>query len=211
MSIEVNKACILSPAYCAVISLRLDPDEEVEWTTRKGFFSLSLIPAFGGMIGGSVLAAFGFFGGKSNGNPLPPNPILGWLGFAIFLLGTGYMVASLVMAKSTSYLLTNHRIVETRFGKIIEEIMLADFMGKPISQFFDKHAAGTVNYQPVYNVRITNPKSLTPIEFKSLNESAVQALERILERARQVVRCKYCTTDNSATSFVCSRCGAPLR
>ncbi len=189
----------------------MNPNEEVEWTTQKGFFSVSLILAFFGVIGGGVLAVFGFFGGKSNGNPFPPNPILGWLGLALFLLGTAYLVASLVITKSTSYLLTNHRIVETRFGKIVEEITLTDFMGKPISQFFDKQAAGTVNYQPVYNVRITNPKTLNPMEFKSLNERAVLALERILERARQVVRCKYCATDNSATSFVCSRCGAPLR
>jgi len=189
----------------------LVPDEKVEWTTQKGFFSLSLILAFFAIIGGGVLAVFGFFGGEANGNPFPPNPILGWLGFALFLLGVGYMVASLVVAKSTRYLLTDHRIVEIRFGKIVEEIILADFMEKPISQFFDKQAAGTVNHQPVYNVRITNPKSLDPMEFKSLNESAVEALERILERARQVVRCRYCGTDNSATSFVCSRCGAPLR
>jgi hypothetical protein len=190
--------------------MRLDPDEEVEWTTQKGFFSVSLILGFAGMIGGSVLAAFGFLGGESNGNPFPPNPILGWLGFALFLLGIGYLVASLIISKSTSYVLTNHRIVETRFGKIAEEVMLSDFMGKPISQFFEKQAAGTVNYQLVYNVRITNPKSLNPMQFKSLNESAVGALERILERARQVVRCKYCTTDNSATNFVCSHCGGPL-
>jgi DNA-directed RNA polymerase subunit RPC12/RpoP len=120
------------------------------------------------------------------------------------------MVASLAVAKSTRYLLTDHRIVEVRFGKVVKEITLADFMGKPISQFFDKQAAGTVNGQPVYDVCITNPKSLNPIEFKSVSESGVEALERILERARQVVRCRYCNTDNSATSFVCSHCGAPL-
>jgi DNA replicative helicase MCM subunit Mcm2 (Cdc46/Mcm family) len=121
------------------------------------------------------------------------------------------VIFSFVVAKSTRYVLTNQRIVETRFGKIVKEIVLADFMGKPISQFLDKQAAGTVNEQPVYNVRITNPRSLDIIEFRSLNESAVEALERILERARQVVRCEYCNTSNSAASFVCSRCGAPLR
>jgi DNA-directed RNA polymerase subunit RPC12/RpoP len=190
--------------------LHLLPDENVEWTVGKGFFSLSLILAFCAIICGGVLALFGFFGGESNGNPFPPNPILGWSGFALFLLGVGYMVVSLAVAKSTRYLLTNHRIVEVRFGKVVKEIMLADFMGKPISQFFDKRSAGTVNGEPVYDVCITNPKSLNPIEFKSVSESGMEALERILERARQVVRCRYCSTDNSATSFVCSNCGAPL-
>ena len=101
-------------------------------------------------------------------------------------------------------------MVQIDRSKIVKEIALADFMGKPISQFLDKQTAGTVNEQPVYNVRVSNPRSLDLIEFKSLNESAVGALERILERARQVVRCEYCNTNNSAASFVCSHCGAPL-
>lgn len=194
-----------------MISMRLLPNENVQWTTRKGFFSISIIPAFFAMIGGSVLAVFGFFGGEANGNPFPPNPILGWIGGSLALIGLGYMVFYSIVAMSTRYIMTDHRIMETRFDRIVEEIAFTDFMGKPISQFFDKQATGTVNYQPVYNVTITNPKSLNPIEFKSLNASAVEALERILERARQVVRCKYCNTDNSATSFICSYCGAPLR
>jgi len=194
-----------------VTSLRLLPDENVEWTTRKGFFSLSLLPAFFGIVIGAVVAGFGFMGGEANGQPFQPNPTIGWIGVPLSLGGLGYLIIYSVVAKSTTYILTDHRIVETRFGKIVEEITLADFMGKPISQFFDKQAAGTVNARPVYNVQITNPKSLDSIEFKSLNESAVEALERILERARQVVRCEYCSTGNSATSFVCSHCGAPLR
>ena len=195
-----------------MIGLRLAPNEDVEWTTAKGFFSISLILAFFGIVGGAILAAFGFMGGKSNGNGqvFPPNPTLGWIGVALIPVGLGYAVFSFIVAKSTKYVLTNQRIVETRFGKIVKEIALADFMGKPISQFLDKQAAGKVNEQPVYNVRITNPRSLDVIEFRSLNESAMEALERILERAREVVRCKYCNTNNSAASFVCSRCGAPL-
>jgi hypothetical protein len=190
--------------------LRLLPEEKVEWTTRKGFFSLSLLPSMFGIIIGVVLALFGYTGGEANGQPFPPNLALGWTGVALVLVGLGYMVIHSVVATSTRYVLTDHRIVETRFDKIVKEITLADFMGKPIGQFFDKQAAGTVNGQPVYNARITCPKSLDAIEFKSVNESAVEALERILERARQVIRCKYCNIDNSATSAVCSRCGAPL-
>lgn len=194
-----------------MISLRLLPDEKVEWTTRKGSFNVSLILGMFGTIGGIVIAAIGFLGGESDGQPFPPNPTLGWVGLALLLAGLGYTLVSFVVARSTKYVLTNHRIVETRFGKIVEEIPLADFMGKPVSQFFDKHVSGTVNKQPVYNIRITNPKSLDAMEFKSLNESSVDALERILERAREVVRCEYCKTSNSATDFVCSQCGAPLR
>jgi hypothetical protein len=191
-------------------SLRLLPDENVEWTARKGFFNPSLILAFCAIIGGGVLAPIGFLGGESNGNPFPPNPILGWSGFALFLLGIGCMVVSLAVAKSTRYLLTNHRIVEVRSGKVVKEIALADFMGKPISQFYEKQAAGAVDGQPLYDICITDPRSLDHIEFKSVSESGVETLERILERARQVIRCKYCNTNNSATSFECSHCGAPL-
>lgn len=191
-------------------SLRLLPNENVEWTTRKGFFSLSLILAFFGIVGGAVLATFGFLGGESNGQPVSPIPVLGWIGVALLLAGVSYAAFIFLAAKSTSYVLTNQRILETRSGNVVKEIALADFMGKPISQFLDKQTAGTVNGQPVYNVRVSNPRSLDVMEFKSLNESAVGALERILERARQVVRCKYCNTNNSATSFMCSHCGAPL-
>jgi hypothetical protein len=194
-----------------VTSLRLLPEENVQWIRRKGLFSLSFGLAFVAVIGAFFLTPIGFLGAEVNGNPFPPNLALGWLGFALLLVGIGYMVAFLVLAKATRYILTNCRIAETRFDKIVEEIKLADFMDKPISQFFDKHAAGMVNQQPVYNCRITNPKSLNVIEFKSLSETATQALERILDRARQVVRCEYCNTNNSATSFVCSQCGAPLQ
>ena len=188
----------------------LAPNENVEWTTAKGFFSISLLLAIFGVIGGIVLAVFGFMGGEANGQPFPPNPALGWIGTVLMLVGIGYMVISIQVARSTKYILTNQRILETRSGKIVKEIALADFMDKPISQFLDKQVAGTVNNQPVYNARISNPRSLDLIEFRSLNESAMEALERILERARQVVRCEYCNTNNSAASFVCSRCGAPL-
>jgi hypothetical protein len=194
-----------------VFSLRLRPNEEVEWTTRKGFFSLSLILAFFGAVAGVFLAIFGFIGGTIDGQPLQPNPVLGLTGVALILIGLGYAAISFVAVKSTKYILTNQRIVETKSDKIVKEIALADFMGKPISQFLDKQTAGTVNKQPVFNVRITNPKSLDFIELKSLNERAVETLEGILERARQVVRCKYCNTNNSATNFVCSHCAAPLK
>ena len=68
-------------------------------------------------------------------------------------------------------------MVQIDRSKIVKEIALADFMSKPISQFLDKQTAGTVNEQPVYNVRVSNPRSLDLIEFKSLNESAVGALK----------------------------------
>lgn len=191
--------------------MRLLPDENVVWATRKGFFSFSLALALFGAVGGAILAIFGFMGGKTDGQPFPPNPTLGWTGVALILVALGYLITSSAVAKSTKYVLTNRRIMETRFGKIVKEISLTSFVGKPISQFLDKEAAGTVNNQPVYNIRITNPKSLNLIEFKSLNETAVESLERILERAREVVRCKYCNTNNSASSPVCSHCGAPLQ
>lgn len=188
--------------------MRLRPSENVVWATRRGIFSLSLTVVIFGMAGGFFLAFFGFFGVESNGTLImSPNPIIGWIGIALALAGLVIAMISILIAKSTKYILTNHRILETRFGKIVREISLTSFMGKPLSQFFDKEAAGTVNGQPVYNIRITDPKSADFMELKSLNESAVKAFEKI----GQVVRCKYCNTNNSAYSSVCSHCGAPLQ
>jgi len=191
--------------------LRLLPDENVVWATRKGLFSLFVLLAIFGMAGGLGVAFFGFGGGTVDSRPLQPNPTLGWVGVALILVGLAYVIVSFVVAKSTKYVLTNRRLMEIRFGKIVREISLASFMGRPISQFYDKGTAGTVNNRPVFNVRITDPKSLDDMEFKSLNESAVEAFERILERARQVVRCEYCKTDNSASNSRCSHCDGPLR
>ena len=193
-----------------MIGLGLLPDEDIVWATRKGFFSLSLILSIFVLAGGFFLVIFGFVGGTVNDQPFQPIPALGWVGIALFLVGVGYMIYSSVVAKSTKYVLTNQRIMEIRFEKTVKEILLTNFMEKPIKQFLDIGSAGTVNNQPVYNIRITDPKSLEDIEFKSVNESAVKAFEGILERAGQVVRCKYCNTKNSASSSVCGVCGAPL-
>jgi hypothetical protein len=199
------------PNCTRVIRLRLLPDENVVWATRKGFFSLYIIFALFAIVGGFVIAVFGFGGGTSNGQSFPPNPTLGWVGITLALVGVAYVIISSLIAKSTKYILTNRRIMEIKFRKIIKEISLASFMGKPLSQFLDKEAAGTVNNQPIYNIRITDPKSVDFMELSSLNQRAVEELERICERARQVVRCRYCNTNNSASSSRCSHCSAPLQ
>lgn len=191
---------------CRVIKLRLLPDENIVWATQKGIFGLSFVVAFFGIIGGIFLAFFGFLG-TNKGIILPPNPTLGWAGVILILAGLVYMIISSVIAKSTKYILTSRRIMETRFGKVVREISITSFLGRPLSQFLDKEAAGTVNGQPVYNIRITDPKSADFMELKSLNESAVKTLEKI----SQVVRCRYCNTINSALNSVCSYCGAPLQ
>lgn len=189
-----------------VCRLSLLSGENVVWATRRGIFGLSFVVAFFGMGGGIFLAFFGFLG-TNEGIILPPNPTLGWAGVVLILVGLVYMTISSVIAKSTKYILTNRRIVETRFGKVVREISITSFLGRPLSQFLDKEAAGTVNGQPVYNIRITDPKSADIMELKTLNESAVKAFEKI----SQIVRCKYCNTKNSANSTVCSHCGAPLK
>jgi len=189
-----------------VIKSRLLPDENIVWAAQKGFFGLSFVVAFFGIGGGVFLAFFGFLG-TNEGVILPPNPTLGWTGVVLILSGLVYMIVCSVIAKSTKYILTNRRILETRFGKIVKEIPVKSFLGKPLSQFLDKEAAGIVNGQPVYNIRITDPKSADFMEFKCLNDSAVKTLEKI----SQVVRCRYCHTVNSALNSVCSHCGAPLQ
>ena len=120
--------------------MRLLPDENVVWATRKGFFSLSLILAFFGMFGGLFLAIFGFLG-TNEGIILPPNPTLGWIGVILILVGLIYVIISSVIAKSTKHILTSQRIVETRFGRVGKQISISTFMGRPLSQFPDKEAA----------------------------------------------------------------------
>ncbi len=187
------------------------PGENIEWVTQKGLISASFILAIMGVFGGVFPVVFGFLGGESNGVPFSSNPTLGWIGVALILVALCCLIILSVRTKSTKYILTNQRIVVTGFGKVVKEMSLSSFMGKPVSQFVDKTIAGTANDKPVYNIRITNPESLNFIEFKSLNESAVGRLERILEQARQMVRCKYCARTNSANSSVCNHCGAPLQ
>ena len=191
--------------------MHLLPEENIEWVTQKGLISVSFILTIMSVFLGVFPAIFGFLGGESNGVPFPPNPTLGWIGIALILVALGCLIILSVRTKSTKYILTNQRTVVTRFGKVVKEMSLSSFMGKPVSQFVDKTIAGTANDQPVYNIRITNPESLDSIEFKSLNESAVERLERILEQARQMIRCKYCARINSANSSVCNHCGAPLQ
>jgi len=194
-----------------VCRLRLFPGENVVWAARKGIFALSFILAFLGILGGFILAVFGFTGAEVDNRSIAPIPPLGWVGLVLFLVGLVYMIISTVSAKSTKYILTNQRIVETRFGKIVKQISISNFMGKPLSQFLDKEATGTVNKQPVYTIRITDPRTADFMELVSLNQRAVEELERICERARQVVLCTYCKTKNSANSLVCNHCGAPLK
>jgi hypothetical protein len=191
--------------------LYLLPEENIEWVTQKGLFSISLFLSLVVAFIGIFPAIFGFFGGESNGVPFPPNPAVGWLGVVLILVALGCAIFLIVETEGTKYVLTNKRMVVTRFGKVVKEISLSSFMGKPVSQFVDKTAAAMMNNQPVYNVRITNPESWDSIEFKSLSETAVEKLENILEQARQMVRCKYCSSINPANSLVCARCGAPLQ
>ena len=190
--------------------MRLHPGENVLWATRKGFFSLSFVLAFLGMFGGLFLVVFGFLE-TSEGITHPPNPVLGWIGIILILVGLIYVIVSSIIAKSTKYILTNQRIMEVRFGKVIRQISMSDFMGRPLSQFLDKEAAGKVNNQPVYNIRITDPKSAEFMGLTSLNQRAVEELERICESARQVILCTYCRTKNSASSSTCIHCGASLQ
>ncbi|UCC33874.1 MAG: hypothetical protein JSW53_02405 [Candidatus Bathyarchaeota archaeon] len=191
--------------------MRLPPGENVVWATQRGSFTTSLMLGIFGIAGGLILALFGFTGVDLNGVPLTPFPPLGWVGVVLVLVGLASIIISVVLAKSTKYILTDRRIVETRLGRVVKQIALSDFMGRPLSQFVDKHAAGTVNGLPVYNIRITDPKSADFMELTSLNQRAVEELERIFDRARQVVLCTYCSTKNSANSSTCSNCSAPLK
>lgn len=168
------------------------------WGARRGIFGLTIFLAVAGIF-------FGFFLIIPNmwqANPYPPIEV----GGGLILAGLGLLFFSSVKAKSTKYILTNQRILVTSFGRIVKEISLSSFLGRPLTQFLDVESVGYSNGQQISNVRITDPKTADFIELNNLNPSAVNILKKI----SQTVRCTYCKTNNSAFNPVCSLCNAPL-
>jgi hypothetical protein len=127
----------------------------------------------------------------------------------LILMVTGFcfVLRAFFMERGTKYYLTNERLLETRKGLIAREISLEKFHGKPLSQFLEKKAIGTVNEQPIYVISIYDPESgETLMEFKDLDATSAEALERI----GQTAECGYCGFKNPANSLKCGNCGAPI-
>lgn len=176
----------------------LKSGENIVWARKRGtsfwviFFGMML--GIGGTVG--IVNSFAFVG------LVLAVPLLILMVIAFLLI-----LRAFLRGRGTKYYLTNERLIEARKGQIVREISLEKFHGRPLSQFFEKNAIGTVNNQAVYVIKINDPISGEAImEFKDLDASSAEALERI----GQIVECRYCSFKNPANSLKCGNCGAPL-
>jgi hypothetical protein len=173
------------------------PGESIVWTRRAGTGFWVIFFGFIIVIGGPVLVVVGTeeFGTAFT---LPF--------FLLALAGIFAVIVSLVQTKRTRYYLTSERILETRGGRILKEIPLHHFAGKPIGQFLESRVTHTTNNRPIYTIRIYDPMSDEVFEIKGQDHHSTEAFERIGD----VVECPYCNYDNTVLSRYCRNCGAVL-
>ncbi len=122
------------------------------------------------------------------------------------IVGTLIVAWAYINVRRTRYYITTERIVETRGGDIVHEISLDQFAGRPLNQFLESRVTHTVNDRPIYTLTVYAPETEEIMELKGLDESSVEAFERIGDR----VECPYCGYDNSAFSRKCKNCDAVL-
>lgn len=172
--------------------------ENVVWARKRGISFLVIFSSLMLGIGGTVCTvnALAFVGA------ILAVPLL-----ILMVIGFFFILRAFMRGRGTKYYLTNERLIETGKGQIVKEISLERFRGRPLSQFFEKKAIGTVNNQPVYIIKIYDqPSGDVLMEFKDLDPDSVEALERV----GQIIECRYCGFKNSANTLKCQNCGAPL-
>ncbi|MFW9770104.1 MAG: hypothetical protein ACFFEM_14890 [Candidatus Thorarchaeota archaeon] len=174
----------------------LMPGESIVWTRRAGIGFWVIFFGFLVVIGGPVLLFGGF-----EFSILISTAIL-----ILFVVALIALCTSLVQTKRTRYYLTSERILETRGGRILKEIPLHHFAGKPIGQFLESRVTHRSNNQPIYTIRIYDPMSDDVFEIKGQDYHSTMAFERIGD----VLECPYCHFDNTALSSKCKNCGATL-
>jgi hypothetical protein len=102
--------------------------------------------------------------------------------------------------------LTTERIIETRSDRVIKEIPMSNFSGRPLAQFIETKVTHTTNNRPVYKIRIYDPVSDEVLDLKGMDDSSTKAFERIGEMRE----CPYCKFDNVGLRSQCQNCGAVL-
>ncbi len=175
----------------------LMPGESIVWTRRAGIGFWVIFFGFLIVIGGpvSIIISMEEFG----------------LSLAFLLLvpvaaGIIAIIASLIRTKRTRYYLTSERILETRGGRVLKEIPLHHFAGKPIGQFLESRVTHKANDRPIYTIRIYDPMSDEVFEIKGQDYNSTKAFERIGD----VLECPYCNYDNTSLSSRCRNCSAVL-
>ncbi len=125
----------------------------------------------------------------------------------LMIIGFFFIIRAFIQGRHIKYFLTNQRLIETRKDKIINQVPLDKFKGKPLSRFVEKKVIGTVNNKPVYKIRIYDPVSADILmELKDLDTSSITAFQKI----GQTTKCPYCNAKNPANSLECRNCGATL-
>jgi len=114
------------------------------------------------------------------------------------------IIAAFIQTKRTRYYLTSERIMEVRGGRVLKEIPLHHFAGKPIGQFLESRCTHRANNRPIYTIRIYDPMSDEVFEIKGQDQHSTVAFERIGD----VLECPYCHYDNTVLSAQCRNCGA---
>ncbi|MHA2201774.1 MAG: hypothetical protein ACXABN_18025 [Candidatus Thorarchaeota archaeon] len=175
----------------------LMPGESIVWTRRAGIGFWTIFFGFIVVILGPVLVVFGI----EDIGFYTTLPLL-----LIVTAGIIGLIAKLIRTKRTRYYLTSERILETRGGRVLKEIPLHHFAGKPIGQFLETQVTHMSNNQPVYRIRIYDPMSDDVLEIKGQDGSSTRSFERIGD----VLECPYCHFDNTALSTQCKNCGAVL-
>jgi len=173
------------------------PGESIVWTRRAGTGFGTIFFGFIIVIGGPVLV----FVGTEEFGPAFTLPFL-----LLALAGIFAVIASLVQTKRTRYYLTSERILETRGGRVLKEIPLHHFAGKPIGQFLESRVTHRSNNRPIYSIRIYDPMSDEVFEIKGQDHRSTTTFERIGD----VVECPYCNYDNTVLSKQCRNCDAVL-
>jgi hypothetical protein len=176
----------------------LKPGESVVWARKRGtsFWVIWFSGVLG--IGGFMAIVFAL---------IYVGPILAVPLLILVIIGFLFIARDFIRGIGTKYYLTDERIIEARKGKIVQEISLERFQGKPLSQFFEKNVIGMANNQPIYVIKVYDPTSGDIlVEFKDLDESSIESLERI----GQTVECLYCSFKNPVNSLTCRNCGASL-
>ncbi|MFW9869278.1 MAG: hypothetical protein ACFFFO_12230 [Candidatus Thorarchaeota archaeon] len=173
----------------------LMPGESIVWTRRAGIGFWTIFFGFIIVIGGPVLVVVGI----EDLGFLILLPVLVLVVISILIL-----ISRLIQTKRTRYYLTSERILETRGGRVLKEIPLHHFAGKPIGQFLESRVTHRSNNQPIYTIRIYDPMSDDVFEIKGQDYHSTRAFERIGD----VLECPYCHFDNTALSTTCKNCGA---
>ncbi len=173
------------------------PGERIMWTRRAGTGFWVIFFGFIVVMGGPLV----FFLGFEEFGFMVAFPLL-----ILTLAGTIAVIVSLVQTRRTRYYLTTDRILEVRGAKVIREIPLHHFAGKPLSQYLESGVTHRTNNRPVYQIRIYDPVSDEVMELTGLDGNSARAFERIGD----VKECPYCNFDNPAMSSQCRNCDAIL-